>query len=176
MELHDLYDSNRNRLGTTMERGAPQPEGTYRVAVMACIFNAKGDMLLQQRQSFKHPYPNVWDVTAGGSAQAGETSQQAVSRELFEEVGIAHDFSGVPPHLTVIADAMFIDFYIVEAEPDIDRLALQYEEVQRVAWATREDALRMLADGRFIQVRTGLIDLLYDLRAYRGTLVRSPGG
>jgi len=30
---------------------------------------------------------NLWEITCGGGAIAGDTSQRAVSRELFEELG-----------------------------------------------------------------------------------------
>lgn len=60
-------------------------KGTYHLVVHVCVFNQKGEMLIQQRQPFKQGWPNLWDVTMGGSALAGETSQQAAMRELKEE-------------------------------------------------------------------------------------------
>ena len=55
-----------------MVRGDRQPEGTCRLVVHICLFNARGEMLIQQRQSFKSGWSNFWDVTVGGSAVAGE--------------------------------------------------------------------------------------------------------
>ena len=84
MELWDLYDENRVKLGKTMVRGEKQPAGVYRIVVHACIFNSQGQMLIQQRQPFKSGWSNMWDVTVGGSAVSGDTSCTAVERELFE--------------------------------------------------------------------------------------------
>lgn len=49
MELWDLYTKDRERLNRTMVRGGAQPENTYRLVVHICLFNFKGEMLIQQR-------------------------------------------------------------------------------------------------------------------------------
>lgn len=72
MELWDIYNADRIKTGETMVRGEPMPGGAYHLVVHACVFNKKGEMLIQQRQPFKDGYPNLWDITVGGSAVAGE--------------------------------------------------------------------------------------------------------
>ena len=88
MELWDVYDKDRVKTGETMERGSAFADGAYHLVVHVCIFNSKGEMLIQQRQPFKEGWPNLWDLTVGGSAVAGESSGEAAKRELFEEIGI----------------------------------------------------------------------------------------
>lgn len=85
MERWDLYTKDRAKTGRTMVRGEEQPAGTYRIVVNICIFNSRGEMLIQQRQPFKSGWSNLWDITAGGHAVAGETSAIAAERELREE-------------------------------------------------------------------------------------------
>lgn len=86
MELWDVYDFERikNRANHGA-RGEPIEKGTYHLVVNARIFNSKGEMLIQQRQPFKSPWPNMWIV--GGSAVMGDTSQVAMERELLEKSG-----------------------------------------------------------------------------------------
>ena len=48
-EIIDLYDVNREHTGLTAVRGEKLPEGTYRMVVHVCIFNNKGEMLIQKR-------------------------------------------------------------------------------------------------------------------------------
>ena len=79
MEILDIYDSNRMPTGRTFVRGT-KPEGGYYLVAQVIVFNTKGQMLIQQRQAHKLGWPNRWDVSAGGSVQAGETSQQAAQR------------------------------------------------------------------------------------------------
>ena len=170
MELWDLYDENRIKLGRTMVRGKKQPEGTYRIVVHACIFNSKGEMLIQQRQPFKSGWSNMWDVTVGGSAVAGDTSQTAVERELCEELGLEASFQGILPALTVNNDGVFDDFYIaVRDDIDISALELQYTEVQKVKWASRDEIIVMIKEGSFIPYTESFIDLLFFMRNHNGT-------
>ena len=95
MELWDLYTYDRQRTGHTMLRGGDQPEGLFRLVVHVCIFNGNGEMLLQQRQLFKKGWPNLWDITVGGSALSGEDSRTAARRELYEELGLRISFENL---------------------------------------------------------------------------------
>ncbi|MBQ8447723.1 MAG: NUDIX domain-containing protein, partial [Clostridia bacterium] len=119
MELWDLFDKNRLPLGKTISRGEKMPVGAYRTVVHICIFNSNGEMLIQHRQPFKKGFPNMWDVSVGGSAIAGETSAEAAEREASEELGISLPLKGTRPRLTVNFSEGFDDIYIVEKDLDI---------------------------------------------------------
>ena len=150
MERFDLYDSRRRFTGRTIARGEDVPDGLRRLVVHVCVFNDKGEMLIQQRQSFKEGWPNLWDVSVGGGVQAGETTQQAARRELQEELGLEFDFENETPMLTTTFRKGFDDLYIIHLEPDLDTLRLQPEEVQAVRWAGRDEVLAMIDSGTFI--------------------------
>lgn len=83
MEIWDLYTKDRIKTEETMVRGEKITKGFYRLVVHVCIFNSQGEMLIQQRQLFKSSWPNMWDVTVGGSAISGDTSQSAAEREVY---------------------------------------------------------------------------------------------
>lgn len=168
MELWDLYDRDRNLLPGTMERGAPRPEGTYHLVVHACIFNEAGELLIQQRQPFKEGWPNLWDVTVGGSSVAGEDSRAAVTREVLEELGLQIDFSDSRPAFTINYDTGFDDFYLLKKEVDLSALHLQYEEVQAVKWAGLEEVLAMIDGGAFIPYDKSFIAFLFSQGKRRG--------
>jgi isopentenyldiphosphate isomerase len=168
MEFFDLYDVNRNKTGKVLERGNKVPEGYYRLVVHVCIFNSEGKMLIQKRQPFKSGWSGMWDVTAGGSAMAGDTSQQAASRELKEEVGIDYSLEGVRPAMTIYFDGGFNDIYTINMDVDIDSLNLQKTEVEKVDWATEEEILEMLKKKEFVLYKTSFISLLFFLRNHNG--------
>ena len=88
MELWDLYDKDRRPLGRTHQRGLPVPPGAYHLAVIVVILNPKGEVLLTRRAPEKDACPGWWENT-GGSVLAGETSLEAITRELREETGLA---------------------------------------------------------------------------------------
>ena len=173
MELFDLYTADREKTGKTMVRGEPTPAGYYRMVVHVCIFDSEGRMLIQQRQPFKQGWSNLWDITVGGSAVAGDSSRSAAERETYEELGLAVDLAEVRPTLTLYWEEGFDDFYILTREIDLQTLRLQYEEVRAVRWATKAEILRMIDSGEFIPYEKSLIELLFFRRNHRGAHTRS---
>ena len=58
----------------------------YGLVVCVWVYDGAGHVLLTRRAKEKS-FAGTWE-NSGGAAQAGETSRQAVARELFEETGI----------------------------------------------------------------------------------------
>ena len=172
MELLDLYTADRQLTGKTMVRGQETPEGFYRLVVHICIFDTRGRMLIQHRQPFKKGWSNMWDISVGGCAVAGDSSQAAAEREVREELGLDLDLAGVRPCLCIYWQHGFDDFYVVTRDVDIAALKLQPEEVQEARWATCEEILRMIDDGTFIPYEKSLIELLFTRVENRGAHTR----
>ena len=172
IELFDLYTADREPTGKTMVRGERTPNGLYRLVVHVCIFDRQGRMLIQQRQPFKSGWANLWDLTVGGCAVAGDTSRSAAERETREELGLAVDLSAIRPTLTLHFETGFDDYYVLTQEIDCASLSLQYEEVQAVRWAGKEEILRMIDDGRFIPYEKSLIELLFYRKDHRSAHFR----
>ncbi|MCM1284410.1 MAG: NUDIX domain-containing protein [Muribaculaceae bacterium] len=172
MELWDLYTRDREKTGRTMMRGDKVPEGFYRLVVHICIFNEEGDMLIQQRQSFKRGWPGLWDLTVGGHVIAGETSRMAAEREIAEELGIQISLADKQPSLTVSFENGFDDMYTLERNVNLAELTLQEEEVQAVQWAAPDQVLRMIDEGTFIPYHKGLVEFLFYQRNHCGVHMR----
>ena len=173
MELFDLYTAEREKTGKIMVRGKPTPDGYYRLVVHVCLFDEEGRMLIQQRQPFKQGWSNLWDISVGGSAVAGDSSRSAAERETLEELGLAIDLSDVRPTLTIHWEKGFDDYYVLTLPVDLTALSLQAEEVQAVRWASLEEILQMIDDGRFIPYEKSLIELLFFRRNHRSSHTRS---
>ena len=173
MEIFDLYTADRVKTGKTMVRGEPVPEGFYRLVVHVCIFDSRGRMLIQQRQPFKKGWSNLWDISVGGCAVAGDSSRTAAERETFEELGLAIDLSDVRPTMTIHWEHGFDDYYVLTLDVDPESLHLQYEEVQSVEWASEEEILQMIDDGRFIPYEKSQIQLISMTHSAR---IRRPFG
>lgn len=161
-ERWDLYTKEREKTGRTHRRGDAMPQDQYRLAVHVCIFNSKNQLLIQQRQPYKKGWPNMWDVSAAGSAVSGESSAQAAQRELMEELGLAVSLSEVRPFFTMSFPNGFDDFYVIEQDVNIAELHLQEEEVRQVRWAEKEDVVKMQAQG--IMIPYWFLDRLFDIR------------
>lgn len=163
MELWDLYTQDREKTGQTMVRGDKVPDGLFHLQVHVCIFNTRGEMLIQRRQSSKQWYPDLWDYSVGGSAIAGDNSIEAAQREVFEELGLCISLAGKRPAVTRWYGAMMDDYYIFTQDVELSELVLQEEEVQSVRWADCEDILALLSAGEFCPNQSGMIRLLFEL-------------
>ena len=68
------------------------------------VFNTKGDIYLQRRPDWKDIQPGKWDTAVGGHIDYGETPEEALRREVCEELSIT-DF--IPE---------FVDKYVFESK------------------------------------------------------------
>lgn len=58
------------------------------------VFNSKGEVYLQKRPEWKDIQPGKWDTAVGGHIDYGEKPEEALHREVGEELGIS-DFEPV---------------------------------------------------------------------------------
>ena len=52
------------------------------------VFNSRGEVYLQKRPEWKDIQPGKWDTSVGGHIDDGETPEEALIREVGEELGI----------------------------------------------------------------------------------------
>ena len=81
-ELRQILEQS----GMNLESGATQPrDGALRpvVTVGALIFNSKGEVLMIRT----HKWSNLWGIP-GGKTKLGETSEEALRREIKEETDL----------------------------------------------------------------------------------------
>ena len=168
-EVIDLYTADRIPTGQTILRGDKPPAGMYRLVVHVCIFNSKGEMLIQKRKDDIVRWPGYWDVSVGGHASSGDTSRAAAQRETKEELGLSIEFDAIQPALTVHFPEGFDDFYVLPMDLDAEGLTLQQEEVAAVRWASQTEIEAMIDDGSFIPYQKGLIDYLFFSRSGKST-------
>lgn len=171
MEIIDIYNDERQLSGETVVRGTPLSLGKNRQVVHLCLFNSKGEMLIQQRKSTKKLWPSLWDISAGGNSISGETSKQSVHREVLEELGLDIDFTNNRPYITTYFDYGFDDYYFFTKDIDISELKLQKDEVETVKWASLQEVLRLYERGEFIPYMESFLITLFDLKNQRGVIL-----
>lgn len=163
MELLDIYDSQGRRTGRVIDRDDKVGPGEWLLIVHVCLFNSKGQMLIQRRQDTKNRYPGCWDVSAGGFARSGEDSVDCALRELSEELGL--NCTGEQLHFLLTEPFSYVldDFYLLWGDYDADSLLLQAEEVSGAMWAGWDEIRAMLSDGRFVDYDMGLMERIFAL-------------
>ena len=94
---------------------------------------ANGHILLTRRAKGKS-FAGTWE-NSGGAAQAGETSRQAIARELFEETGIKADEEEFEYLCSDQDKHTFYDFYCLKRTTPISEIVLLPGETDDVMWA-----------------------------------------
>lgn len=158
LELRDIYDKNRIKTGKIKKREDKLLEDEFYMASYVCLFNLNGDMLIQKRQARKRNWPNVWDFSVGGCSIAGETSQQTAEREMMEEIGYHKNLTDAKPNFTVNVAKGFFDFYLINENINIDCLNLQYNEIEKVKWASKEEILELIDKKEFMPHEKNIIE------------------
>ena len=168
-EYWNIYDIDRNLTDRIHKRGVPLAEGDYHLVVHLCIFNSKGELLIQRRQPWKRGWPGLWDLTVGGSAVLGESSREAVEREAKEELGIDISLEGYRPLMTINFKQGFDDYWIIERDIPLESLTLQYDEVAEAKWVNEEELKAMVEKGEFINYF--FIDNIFKLKGHWGAIL-----
>jgi 8-oxo-dGTP pyrophosphatase MutT (NUDIX family) len=86
-----VVGSPRGHVLAAIERAACRPLGIATTAVHLNAYTEDGDVVVARRAPHKQIDPGCWDNLVGGMVPHGETLEQALEREAWEEAGIELD-------------------------------------------------------------------------------------
>ena len=142
MEFNDIYDKDRRLTGRLHRRGDRWRKGEYGLVVCVWVYDGNGNLLLTRRAPEKS-FAGTWE-NSGGAAKAGETSRQAIARELFEETGIRAEESEFELLESSRDNAAFYDYYCLRRYVPIEQIVLQPGETDGARWVSFEEAQAMV--------------------------------
>ena len=87
-----LVDEHDRETGFLDKASAHSGQGILHRAFSLFVFNAAGELLLQQRASGKRLWPGFWSNTCCSHPRRGETMENAIHRRLDEELGMQCEF------------------------------------------------------------------------------------
>ena len=158
VELIDIYDSEKKRTGEIIPRRGDLGDG-FRLVVQICIFS--GDrLLIQRRSSTKKSFPRLWDMSAAGQVDEGETSCEGAKREVFEELALEYDITEKDLFVTHCLPHTFNDVYILDYNGS--EITIQESEVEEYRWATLVEILDLMRNGEFIPYKPMLIKSVFE--------------
>lgn len=86
-EILEIVDQE-NRIVGSARRKDIHEQGLRHRAVHVLIFNLEGRFFLQKRSMAKDTNPGLWDTSAAGHVEPGESYLNCAVREVAEELGI----------------------------------------------------------------------------------------
>ena len=87
-EIFPLVDERGNPIGSARRSEVHGNPKLLHPVVHCLVTNRQGQLLLQRRSMNKDIQPGRWDTSVGGHVSLGETIEQALLREMEEEIGL----------------------------------------------------------------------------------------
>ena len=139
MELFDVYNEKRKKLGYTKERGTILFSNEYNQGAEIWIFNDKQLLITKRAKNKSHA--GKWEVP-GGASIVNETTIDTIIREAKEEINIDINKKNISLLNTSLYKKQFVDIYI-SRNIDLKNIKLQLEEVDDYKLVTKKEFLQM---------------------------------
>lgn len=149
METLDVFDENGKVTGEKKLKTEIHRDGDWHRSVHIWIINPKQELLIQKRSPKKDTSPNMWDISAGGHANAGESEIKSVIREFEEELGLKlkenyFQYIFTAKQNSRLSDRIYINneinpVYLVKKSLDFSKIKLQEDEVAEIKWISWQE-------------------------------------
>jgi 8-oxo-dGTP pyrophosphatase MutT (NUDIX family) len=161
--LVDVVDDD-DRVVDTVSRAAMRARRLQHRAVFIAVIDADDRVLVHRRSDTKDLWPGWWDLAVGGVVGAGESYDDAASRELAEEVGLRATPAPVGGGRYVDDQVALIGrCYLLHHEAAVhgDVVALDGEVVSW-EWVARDALARLIDERPFLPDSVALFrDILF---------------
>jgi 8-oxo-dGTP pyrophosphatase MutT (NUDIX family) len=114
------------------------------------VYDGEGNLLLTRRAPGKS-FAGTWE-NSGGAAKVGESSRQAIARELFEETGIRAGEQEFELLSSERSRHTHYDFYCLKRNTPISQVVLLPGETDAARWVSIAEAREMVKDGRICKI------------------------
>lgn len=123
------------------------------------LFNSRGELYLQKRPAWKDIQPGLWDTAAGGHVDWGEQVDDALRREVREELGVT---SFTPERIAVYEFRSERERELVHVYRTVyDGPVAASDELDGGRFWRREELLEHLGRGLFTPNFEGEVELLF---------------
>lgn len=148
-ERIQFVDENDNPIGAGTREEAWAKKIHHRM-VRVILRDEQGNVLIQKRSPDKSSYPNLWTDSATGHVDEGETYEQAVNREMSEEIGVKTVLKGLGKYLTVESKGgNDVPIFNMSFEGTITRdtpINMQESEVSDTRWIALDELKDMMQE------------------------------
>lgn len=162
MEIIDLYNKNKEKLGKTFVRKQDKLlKDEYYLLEQAWILNSENKILLTRR-SLNKSYGGMWEATAG-HVKAGETDLEGIQREVHEELGLNIEKNEFKFIKSLIRKQAILDVWVVRKDINLKDLKLKNDEVTGAKFVSISEFKEMLNNNEIVENLTYFIDIYYQI-------------
>ncbi|MDX1472004.1 MAG: NUDIX domain-containing protein [Flavobacteriaceae bacterium] len=156
-ELIDILNKDGSSTGRVAPKSEVHTKGHYHNTVHIWFYTNDGEILLQQRSLNKSICPGLWDVSAAGHVDAGETIKEAALREVKEELGLDINLEELVPigvfecfqtYSSGIQDNEFHNTFLCELKHSLSTVSINTEEVAGVKLVSVKDFKALLDNSK----------------------------
>ena len=112
------------------------------------VLNKNGSILIQKRPANKLIQPGKWDTAVGGHITAGETLEQALKKEVFEEIGLK-EFSAKLQKVYKWESEVEAELIYLFTTYDYKGFGIQSDEVEELRFWTKKQVEKNLGKAIF---------------------------
>ena len=112
------------------------------------VLNKNGSILIQKRPANKLIQPGKWDTAVGGHISAGETLEQALKKEVFEEIGLK-EFSAKLQKVYKWESEVEAELIYLFTTYDYKGFGIQSDEVEELRFWTKKQVAKNLGKAIF---------------------------
>lgn len=146
MEYIDILDKNGNKTGIVKTKNQVYEDGDYHKSVHIWIINDNNEILVQKRAANKETFAGLWAISVAGHVRSGETSLDALKREMKEELGQKLQDEDIKFLFTVSREQQYKDHklnviddvYLVHLNLDVENTKLQFSELSDIKYVYYE--------------------------------------
>jgi len=133
-----------DRLVGYKDRALVDHNDIYRVSALWLTDSKTGDTLLAQRKRTKKHDPGKWSTAAAGTNDKGETYEQNMIKEAYEELGLKDVRLRLGPRQFVDSGQhrMFCQWFLAQVDKDTVTITIQDEELEGVRWMSIAELIR----------------------------------
>ena len=129
------------------------------------VINHNKAILLQKRPLSKQIQPGKWDTAVGGHISAGETLEQALKKEAFEEIGLV-DFSAKKQKVYKWESQIEAELVYLFTTFDYKNVKVQSDEVEEIRFWTKKQIENQLGKNIFTPSFEHEFGMLREMKIY----------
>jgi len=141
-EKLDIVDEEDDVIDVKTRKEA-HDKGLRHRSVMFFVFDPEGKLLMTQRSEDKRFYPGYWSVVLGGHVTSGSSYEEALEREMEEEIGLVGEYDNIGSFTKDIEEEKEnVQLYRVEVDPEkIELSPIEFERARFVSLEELEEEI-----------------------------------